>query len=40
MDAFYALLDPELKKIIGPSSECVDETYQVLEEYAVSILND
>ena len=40
VDAFYALLDPELRKIKGPTSDCVEETYQILEEYASSILND
>ena len=40
MEAFYALLSPELNKLIRPALECVDETYGLLEEYATKILDD
>ena len=39
VDAFYALLDPELRKVKEPISDCVSETYTILEEYAVEILD-
>ena len=40
VDAFYALLDPELRKIKEPVKECVTETYLVLEQYAKDILTE
>ena len=40
VEAFYALLSPELNKLIRPALECVDETYGLLEEYATKILDD
>jgi hypothetical protein len=40
VEAFYALLSPELNKLIRPAIECVEETYMLLEEYANKILED
>lgn len=38
VDAFYALLNPELRKLLSPAMETLDQTYGILEEYAVKIL--
>lgn len=38
VDAFYALLNPELRKLQSPALECLDHTYGILEEYAITIL--
>jgi hypothetical protein len=40
VDAFYALLNPQLKLLYGPAKDCVDDTFQILEEYAGKILEE
>ncbi|CAD8128303.1 unnamed protein product [Paramecium sonneborni] len=40
VDAFYALLNPELKRLQQPAFNIIDEAYSILEEYAIEILCD
>ncbi|CAD8057356.1 unnamed protein product [Paramecium primaurelia] len=40
VDAFYALLNPELKRLQQPAFNIIDEAYSILEEYAIAILDD
>jgi len=39
IDAFLALLTPELKKLSDPAVECINEVYHVLEDLAIRILD-
>lgn len=38
IDAFMALLVPQLKKMREPAQECITEIYGVLEDLSIKIL--
>ncbi|CAD8138201.1 unnamed protein product [Paramecium octaurelia] len=38
VDAFYALLNPELKKLYAPAYDTLEQAFQILEQYATTIL--